>query len=178
MPFGIMDALRVPTCLAGTNGRGRPVNKTETSIPSKSFLSGLQREDGAAIGTSLAGRWETRFRRRAMKRRIALGAVVAAVALMGSLDSAKADHCQTYRPSYSYGHSTSYYQPSYSYGHSSSYYRPSYSYGHSSSFYRPSYGHSYSRPGFSISIGSGRSGFSFGRSYGHSSRRSHSGRRH
>jgi hypothetical protein len=181
MPFGIMDALRVPKCLAGTNGRGRPVNKAETSIPSKSFLSGLQREDGAAIGTSLAGRLETRFRRRAMKRRIALGAVVAAVALMGSMDSAKADHCQTYRPSYSSGHSSSYYQPSYSYGHSTNYYRPSQSFGQRS--YRPSYGYSqpsfgYSRPGFSISIGSGRSGFSFGRSYGHSSRRSHSGHRH
>jgi hypothetical protein len=175
MPFGIMDALRVPKCLAGTNGRGRPVDKTETSIPSKSFLSGLQREDGAAIGSSLIGRLETRFRRRAMKRRIALGAVVAAVALMGSMDSAKADHCPTYRPSYSYGNSSSFYRPSYSYGQSRSYYRPSYSYGHSSSFYRPSYGHSYSRPGFSISFGSGRSGFSFGRSYGRSS---HFGHRH
>jgi hypothetical protein len=175
MPFGIMDALRVPKCLAGTNGRGRPVDKTETSIPSKSFLSGLQREDGAAIGSSLIGRLETRFRRRAMKRRIALGAVVAAVTLMGSMDSAKADHCQTYRPSYSSGNSSSFYRPSYSYGQSRSYYRPSYSYGHSSSFYRPSYGHSYSRPGFSISFGSGRSGFSFGRSYGRSS---HFGHRH
>ena len=112
-----------------------------------------------------------------MKRRIALGAIVAAVALMGSMDSAKADSCSRYggrsygfssgsyyRPSYSYGHS-SYYRPSYSYGHSNCY-RPSYSYGHRSSYYRPSYGHSYSRPGFSITFGSGRSGISFGRSYG------------
>jgi hypothetical protein len=109
-----------------------------------------------------------------MIRRIALGAVVAAVAMMGSMDSAKADHCSTY--SRSYGSSSgSYYRPSYSYGYSNSYYHPSYSYGHSSSYYRPSYGHSYSRPGFSITFGSGRSGFSFGRSYGRSS---HYGHRH
>jgi hypothetical protein len=111
-----------------------------------------------------------------MKRRIALGAVVAAVALMGSMDSAKADHCPTYSRSYGYS-SGSYYQPSYNYGYSNSYYQPSYNYGRSS-YYRPSYGHSYSRPGFSINFGSGRSGFSFGRSYGHSGRSSHRGHRH
>jgi hypothetical protein len=113
-----------------------------------------------------------------MKRRIALGAVVAAVALMGSMDSAKADHCSPYGGR-SYGFSSgSYYQPSYSSGYSNSYYRPSYSYGHSSSYYRPSYGHSYSRPGLSITFGSGRSGFSFGRSYGRSGHSSHRGHRH
>ena len=80
-----------------------------------------------------------------MKRRFALGAVVAAIALMGSLDSAKADHCPTYRPSYSY--------------------RPTYGYS------QPSFG--YSRPGFSITFGSGRSGFGFGRSYGHSGHHGH-----
>ena len=116
---------------------------------------------------------ESCLRRRAMKRRIALGAVVAAVAMMSSMDSAKADHCRSSSRSYGFS-SGSFYRPSYSYGHSQSYYRPSYSYGHSS-FYRPSYGHSYSRPGFSITFGSGRSGFSFGRSYGRSS---HYGHRH
>ena len=116
-----------------------------------------------------------------MKRRIALGAVVAAVALMGSMDSAKADHCPTYSRSSGYS-SGSYYQPSYNYGYSNSYYQPSYNYGYGqSSYYRPSYGHSYSRPGLSITFGSGRSGFSFGRSYGHSGhsgRSSHRGHRH
>ena len=108
-----------------------------------------------------------------MKRRIALGAIVAAVALMGSMDSAKADSCSLYGGR-SYGFSSgSYYRPSFSYGHRSSYYRPSYSYGHRSSYCRPSYGHSYSRPGFSITFGSGRSGFSFGRSYGRSSHYGH-----
>lgn len=133
----------------------------------------LHNEDGAAIGSSLNGRLEPRIRRRVMKRRIALGAVVAAVALMGSLDSAKADHCPTYRPSYSYGYSGSYYRPGYSYGYSNSYYRPSYSYRPTYGYSQPSFG--YSRPGFSITFGSGRSGFSFGRSYGHSG---HHGHRH
>ena len=95
-----------------------------------------------------------------MKRRIALGAIVAAVALMGSMDSAKAGGCSLYGGR-SYGFS------------SGSYYRPSFSYGHRSSYCRPSYGQSYSRPGFSITFGSGRSGFSFGRSYGRSSHYGH-----
>jgi len=98
-----------------------------------------------------------------MKRRIALGAVVAAVAMMSSMDSVKADSCSPFGGR-SYGHS-SFARPSYNYGYSNSYYRPSYSYGHSS-YYRPSYNYGYSRPGFSITFGSGRSGFSFGRSYG------------
>lgn len=102
-----------------------------------------------------------------MKRRIALGAVVAAVALMSSMDSAKADHSRSFGRSSGFS-SGIYFRPSYSRGFSNSYYRPSYSYGRSS-YYRPSYGHSlYSRPGFSITFGSGRSGFSFGRSYGSS----------
>ena len=113
-----------------------------------------------------------------MKRRIALGAVVAAVALMGSMDSAKADHCPTYSQSYGYS-SGSYYQPSYNYGYSNSYYQPSYNYGYGQSSYcRPSYGHSYSRPGLSINFGSGRSGFSFGSGRSGFGRSSHYGHRH
>ena len=106
-----------------------------------------------------------------MKRRIALGAVVAAVAMMSSMDSAKADHNHGRSFGRSSGFSSGiYFRPSYNYGYSNSYYRPSYGYGRSS-FYRPSYGHSlYSRPGLSITFGSGRSGFSFGRSFGGSSR--------
>ena len=114
-----------------------------------------------------------------MKRRIALGAVIAAVALMGSLDTAKADHCRTYGPSYGYS-SGGYYAPSYGYSHSS-FYRPSYGYNHSS-FYRPNYGYPYGRQGITFSFGSGRSGFSFGsygRSYGNfGGGHSHHGHRH
>lgn len=110
-----------------------------------------------------------------MKRRIALGAVIAAVALMGSLDSARADHCRNSRRSFGY----SSYAPAYNYGYSG-YYRPNYSYGYNN-YYRPSYG----RSGISFSFGSGRSGFSFGsfgRSYGHRGHshhgHSHRGHRH
>ncbi len=112
-----------------------------------------------------------------MKRRIALGAVVAAVAMMSSMDLAKADHCRSSGRSFGFS-SRNIYRPSYSYGYSN-YARPSYNYGYSNSFYRPSYGHSfYSRPGLSITFGSGRSGFSFGRSYGRSFGGSHRGHRH
>lgn len=100
-----------------------------------------------------------------MKRRLAItGAVLAAVALMGAVDTAKADHN---RSSCRSGFSSFGYSPGYSFSPSRSYYRPSYGFSNYS-YYRPSYGFSYARPGFSISIG--RGGLSFGRSrtYGHS----------
>ena len=101
-----------------------------------------------------------------MKRRLAItGAVVAAVALMGSVDTAKADHNRSScRPGFSsYGYSNGYsYSPSRSY-----YYRPSYGYSNYS-YYRPSYGFSYARPGFSLSIGRGGVAFGRSRTYGHS----------
>ncbi|MDA0283057.1 MAG: hypothetical protein O3B13_16410 [Planctomycetota bacterium] len=114
-----------------------------------------------------------------MKRQLALGAVVAAVALMGSLDSARADHCSSYSQGYGYS-SNSYYTPNYSYqpryNHQQVYSHGSYgNYGNYGGYYRPSYGHSYVRPGFSISIGSGRSLFSFGSSFGNSGHRHSSG---
>ena len=78
-----------------------------------------------------------------MTRLLALGTVVAALTLVGAVDTARADHCS------SYGRSSG--LSSYS----------SYGYGYS----RPSSGIYYSRPGFSISIGSGHSRYG---SYGYS----------
>ena len=96
-----------------------------------------------------------------MKRILTLGTVVAALALVGTVDTARADHCRSFGRSsgLSFGFSSRSYSPSY--------YRPSYGYGYS----RPSSGVFYSRPGFSISIGSGRSyyrpyGFSRSRGFG------------
>lgn len=99
-----------------------------------------------------------------MKRRLALGAVIAAVALMALQDSAMAGSCRSFGGR-SFGYSS--YRPSYSYGYSNSYYRPSYNYGYGS-YYRPGFNYGYSRPGITFSFSSGRSGFGFGRSYGHS----------
>jgi len=93
-----------------------------------------------------------------MTRLLALGTVVAALTLVGAADTARADHCSSYGRSggSSFGFSSRSYRPSY--------YRPSYSsYGYGYS--RPSSGVYYSRPGFSISIGSGRSRYG---SYGYS----------
>lgn len=109
-----------------------------------------------------------------MKRKLALGAVVAAVAMMASLDTVRADSCRSFGGR-SFGYSNSY-RPSYSYGFRNNYYRPSYNYGYNN-YYRPSYGFGYSRPGFSITFGSGRSGFGYGRSFGNRGY-SHRGHRH
>ena len=87
-----------------------------------------------------------------MTRLLALGTVVAALTLVGVTDTARADHCRSFGrgSGLSFGFSSRSYRPSYS----------SYGYG----FRRPSSGVYYSRPGFSISIGSGRSRFGYGQS--------------
>lgn len=96
-----------------------------------------------------------------MKRILILSTVLAAVALAGTADVARADHYRSCRPGYS----------NYSFGFQSSLYTPPTYYNtpswrgyhtyHSHSYFRPSYGSGYGfnyfSPGFSISIG--RSGY-------------------
>lgn len=108
-----------------------------------------------------------------MKRILTLGTIVAALALVGTVDTARADHCSSYGRSPSFGYSN-YSSRSYSPRYS----QPSYGYG-GYGYSRPSSGIYYSRPGFSISIGSGyrSSGFSRYRSRG-SVFGGHSGHRH
>lgn len=107
---------------------------------------------------------QTRFTtgEKVMKKVIAVAAVALAVTLVGSAEPVQAGHCSS-----SFGGSNAYssfgFRPSYSsFSNRSSGYSRGYS-----TFGRPSYGgFGYSRPGFSISIGSGRTSFGFGRSYG------------
>lgn len=75
---------------------------------------------------------------------LVLGALVAAVALMGT-NTASADH---WRSGCNSGYS------SYGYGYNSYSFSPGYSYGYRG-YATPSYGFSVARPGFSLSIGSG-----------------------
>ena len=108
-----------------------------------------------------------------MKKVVTICAVAALLAFVGTVETAKADHCSSGRfSSFSFGRPSYYAQPTYS----SNYYQSSGFGGFGG------YGYSqpnviYSRPGFSISFGSG-SGFrssSFGHSHNHNHNHNHGG---
>ncbi|MCH7687037.1 MAG: hypothetical protein IH899_10215 [Planctomycetes bacterium] len=121
-----------------------------------------------------------------MKKLTLLSALVVGLFVIVGTNTARADHCSSYGYGYSpsrFGSFTSSYVRS---GYLSNYgrsYGRSYGYSH---YGHSSPGFSYYSPRFSISVGSGHRGFSYGHGYrshhgshgSFGSHRGHSGRRH